>query len=38
MKRFLAVLFMSLFTMAMAAPVAQDPEPACYPCPKPPVR
>lgn len=40
MKRFLAVLFLSLCTMAMAAPLVQDPEPNCNPCtpPKPPVR
>lgn len=37
MKRFLAVLLLSLCTMALAAPVAQDPDPGCFPC-KPPVR
>lgn len=33
MKRLLAIVLLSLATVAVATPVAQDPVPGCQPCP-----
>ncbi len=38
MKRLLAIFLLSLATVTLAAPVAQDPVPSCQPCPVPPIR